>query len=69
MNNTTKILIHHLSANPSVAGLQYNTRDLINKLIIDHSNHLLVMALAAAAIEYVDWNAIEETLESIKNRD
>lgn len=69
MNNTTKILIHHLSANPKLAELPYGIRELVGKLVIDHSNHLLVMALAAAAIEYVDWKVIEETLESIKNKD
>lgn len=69
MNNSTKILIHHLSANPKLADLPYGTKELVNKLVVDHSNHLLVMALAAAAVEMIDWNAIEEVLEAIRCRD
>lgn len=69
MNNTTKILVNHFSKNPGLVELPYDMKDLVNRLILDHSNHLLVMALAASALESVNWSVIEETIESIKSRD
>lgn len=68
-NNATRILVSHLSHNPGLVNLSCPIKEVINKSILDHSNHLLVLALAAAALDYVDWQAIEETFEAIKNKD
>lgn len=68
-NSVTKILIHHLSTHPDVTQLPYTTKDLVNKLVLDHSNHLLILALAAAALEDADWNILEEAVGSIKEKD
>lgn len=69
MNNVTKVLISYFSRNPDLVNTSHSIKEAVNRLIIDHSNHLLLLALAAASIEQVDWNAIEETFESIKLKD
>lgn len=65
MNNVTKILVHHLICQPHLADIPISAKELISKLITNHSNHLLVMALAAAALDNADWKEIEDTLEKI----
>ena len=66
-NNITKTLIYFLSLHPELVSKNINSKTVVENLLTCHtpSNHLLVLALASAALQYVDWQAIEETIESL----
>lgn len=68
-NSATRVLVSYLSANPHLVDSRCSNKDLISNMIIDHTNHLLVLALAAASLEHIDWQEIENTIEAIKSKD
>ena len=65
MNDQTKILIKFIESHKECCKTGQSAKTLCENLVLDHGNHLLVMALAASALKHVDWEELERIIEAL----
>lgn len=68
MNNVTKVLVHYIQSNDECCNCTLEAQEIVKNLIVDHSDHHLIMALACSSLENADWEEIASAIESIKNK-